>query len=72
MKDGANRFPAFPCFRMIARPAAVEILRIKPFVFNILLKVQPLACGWGEANSQGKRIGLAGKEFAHNRERTGG
>jgi hypothetical protein len=71
-RSGLNRFPAFPCFRMIARPAAVKLDEGNHLFFRVLSKVQPLACGRDEANSQGKRMGSAGKELAQNRERTGG
>jgi hypothetical protein len=32
--DGANRFPAVSCFRIIARPAAVKLVVKKSFVFH--------------------------------------
>jgi hypothetical protein len=57
MNDGANRFPAFPCFRIITLTETVKQCGKKSFVFIILLEVQPLACGQDEANSQGKRMG---------------
>jgi hypothetical protein len=53
MKDGANRFPAVPCFRVVARLATVKLCGQKSFVFIVLLKAQPLACGRDEANLAG-------------------
>ena len=42
--------PSVPCFRMIARPAAVKLAVKNPLFFIVLLKVQPLACRRDEAN----------------------
>ena len=37
-RSALNRFPAHPCFRMSARPAAVKLAREKSFVFHSVIK----------------------------------
>ena len=60
--DGANQFPAIPCFRMIARLASVNFAgQSHPFFIN-LLKMQPLACRRNEADLAGNPDGLSREE----------
>jgi hypothetical protein len=71
--DGANRFPAVPCFRMIARPAAVKLRGQKSFVFHHLTE-SATSCvqAKGGQISREIRTGLAGKEQGKNRGIAGG
>ena len=56
-RSALNQFPAHPCFRMSARPAAVKLAEKNHLFFIVLSKAQPLASRRDEANEQGIRTG---------------
>jgi hypothetical protein len=65
--------PAFPCFRMIARPADVKLSGQKSFVFHYLTENATSCVQAGpRQTSREIRMGLAGKEQGKNRGIAGG
>ena len=68
--DGANRFPAVPCFRMVARPTAVKLCGQKILCFHYLTEsaTSCVQAGRGKISResglawQGKNSRITGKE----------